>query len=37
MERYPVASDDPDAYNSSPNMGNTLSHVSSRNNFRMPN
>lgn len=37
MEKYPVASDDPDAYNTTPNMGNTLSHVSSRNNFRMPN
>ena len=37
MEKYPVASDDPDAYNTTPNMGNTLSHVSSRNNFRRPN
>jgi hypothetical protein len=37
MEKYPVASDDPDAYNGTPHMDNTLSHVSSRNNFRMPN
>ncbi len=37
MEKYPVASDDPDAYNNSPRTSNTLSHVSSRNNFRMPN
>ena len=37
MEKYPVASDDPDYYDGRPNMGNTLSHVSSRNNFRMPN
>ena len=37
MEKYPVASDDPDYYGGRPNMGNTLSHVSSRNNFRMPN
>ena len=37
MEKYPVASDDPDAYNGTPHMANTLSHVSSRNNFRMPN
>ncbi|MBO4599147.1 MAG: TonB-dependent receptor [Bacteroidales bacterium] len=37
MEKYPVASDDPESYNGTPNMGNTLSHVSSRNNFRMPN
>ena len=37
MEKYPVATDDPDTYNSTPNMTTTLSHVSSRNNFRMPN
>ena len=37
MEKYPVASDDPEAYNGTPNMTNSLSHVSSRNNFRMPN
>ena len=37
MEKYPVASDDPYAYNGTPHMVNTLSHVSSRNNFRMPN
>ena len=37
MEKYPVASDDPDAYNGTPHMVNTLSHVGSRNNFRMPN
>ena len=37
MEKYPVASDNPEAYNDNPNMTNSLSHVSSRNNFRMPN
>jgi hypothetical protein len=37
MEKYPVASDNPDDYNGTPNMTNTLSHVSSRNNYRMPN
>ena len=37
MQKYPVASDDPDAYDLNSNLSNTLSHVSSRNNFRMPN
>lgn len=37
MEKYPVASDDPDAYDLPGGMSNSLSHVSSRNNFRMPN
>lgn len=37
MEKYPVAFDDPEGYNGTPNMTTTLSHVSSRNNFRMPN
>ncbi len=36
MQKYPVASDNPDDYNNS-RMSNTLSHVESRNNFRMPN
>ena len=34
MQRYPRASDDPDDYNSG---RHSLSHVSSRNNYRMPN
>ncbi|MBO7576720.1 MAG: TonB-dependent receptor [Bacteroidales bacterium] len=37
MQKYPVASDDPDAYDGNSNLSNTLSYVSSRNNFRMPN
>ncbi len=37
MQKYPVASDDPDAYDLNSNLSNTLSHVNSRNNFRMPN
>jgi outer membrane receptor for ferrienterochelin and colicin len=37
MQKYPVASDDPDAYDGNSNPSNTLSYVSSRNNFRMPN
>lgn len=36
MQKYPVASDNPDDYNNS-RMSNTLSHVEGRNNFRMPN
>lgn len=36
MQKYPVASDDPDDYQNT-RMSNTLSHVESRNNFRMPN
>lgn len=35
MEKYPSASDDPDYYNDGTH--HNLSHVSSRNNFRMPN
>lgn len=31
MEKYPVASDDPEAYDARPNMANTLSYVSGRN------
>ena len=37
MQKYPVASDDPNAYDGNSNLSNTLSYVSSRNNFRMPN
>ena len=36
MQKYPVASDNPDDYENS-RMSNTLSHVEGRNNFRMPN
>ena len=36
MQKYPVASDDPDDYQNT-RMSNTLSYVESRNNFRMPN
>ena len=37
MEKYPVATDDPEGYLNAGNMSTTLSYVSSRNNFRMPN
>lgn len=37
MEKYPLASDDPDDYSAGQHLSNTLSHVSSRNNYRMPN
>ena len=37
MQKYPIASDNPDDYDLGSNINNTLSHVSSRNNFRMPN
>lgn len=37
MQKYPVASDDPNTYDGNSNLSNTLSYVSSRNNFRMPN
>jgi hypothetical protein len=37
MQKYPVASDDPEVYDGNSNLSNTLSYVSSRNNFRMPN
>ena len=37
MQRYARASDDPEDYTNSTNILNSLSHVSSRNNFRMPN
>ena len=36
MQKYPVASDNPDDYENS-RMSNTLPHVEGRNNFRMPN
>lgn len=37
MEKYPVASDDPEGYDQGTNSGNTISYISSRNNYRMPN
>ena len=37
MEKYPVVSDDPAVYNDDNHISNSLSYVSSRNNFRMPN
>ncbi len=37
MEKYAVASDTPEAYDLPPEMANSISYVSSRNNFRMPN
>ena len=37
MQKYALASDNPDDYTAGLNMSNTLSHVSSRNNYRMPN
>ena len=36
MEKYPVASDDPEGYYDS-HLTGSLSHVGSRNNYRMPN
>jgi outer membrane receptor for ferrienterochelin and colicin len=37
MQKYPVAQENPEDYENRQRMSNTLSHVESRNNFRMPN
>ena len=37
MQKYPVATDDPEGYTGHNGLSNTLSYVESRNNFRMPN
>mgnify|MGYP003289699602 CR=1 FL=1 len=37
MEKYPIASDDPEDYYDGTHSSSNLSHISSRNNYRMPN